>query len=52
MKNHMTIEPMTDGYIRMTPDDGYQILNVKSGRHYSEVVTHENEQDDYIAVRL
>ena len=47
---HVTIQEISDGYLKMTPDQGYQLQNKKSGRLYSEVVTRENEQDDYIAV--
>ena len=47
---HITIEQLSDGYIRMTPEDGYQLQSKKSGRLYSEVVTHEEEENDYIAV--
>ena len=47
---HVTIQKISDGYLKMTPDQGYQLQNKKSGRLYSEVVTHENEVENYQAV--
>lgn len=47
---HVTITPEPDSYYRLTPDEGYMLLNKMSQRRYSEAVVHEGQIDDYEAV--
>ena len=36
---HTTIKELANGYYKIKPDSGYQLVNKKSGRTYSEAVT-------------
>ena len=49
---HITITPLSDGYVRLTPDEGYELRNKISGRLYSEVVTKDESKNDYEAVKI
>lgn len=49
---HIVITELQDGYFRLAPETGYQLMNKKSGRLYSEVVTKEQAENDYVAVEI
>lgn len=45
---HIDIQPMTEGYFRLTPESGYKLMNTTTGMLHSEAVTRDPEK--FVAV--
>ena len=49
---HIIITPITEGYVRLTPEPGYILVNVISNRHYSEAEVKEGEEKKFKATAI
>lgn len=47
---HIIITPIGNGYLRLSPEAGYILVNVISGRRHSEAVVKEGEEGNFKAV--
>ena len=45
---HATIKELVNGYYKIVPDSGYQLVSKKSGRIYSEAVTKDINEFEMI----
>lgn len=44
----MTIEHLSDGYVRLTPDEGKRLYNTVTEQYYSEAVVKEGKISQFI----
>jgi hypothetical protein len=49
---HIIITPIAEGYLRLTPEAGYILVNKKTRKHYSEAAVLEEGVSDFYAVEL
>lgn len=47
---HLVITPIAEGYLRLTPEAGYILVNKILNRHYSEAEVKEGEEKKFKAV--
>lgn len=52
MQEHIIVTPFTNGYVRLTPEAGYQLLNIITEKVYSEAVVEEKDMHNYKAVEI
>lgn len=46
---HIIITPKADGYVLLTPEDGFVLYSKVTKAHYSEAVVKENKTSQFVA---
>lgn len=46
----MKVEPLPNGFVRITPDEGKRLYNAASDQYYSEAVVRKNKVLNFIEV--
>lgn len=44
---HIIIEYLSDGYVRLTPEEGYQLFSLALQRFVSEAVVEEKQMNQF-----
>lgn len=49
---HINVKNLGNGMVRLTPDNGYTLYNVRTRQNYSEAVVKENQKSIFRAVKI
>lgn len=49
---HITVKNMANGYVKLTPEEGYTLYNKSTKQTYSEAVVKESEAARFVAKRI
>ena len=49
--NHIKTTYFNNGYVRLVPDDGYIIEDIRTGKHHSVAMISKNHRMYFIAVK-
>lgn len=47
---HITITTLENGYVRLTPEAGYALLNIITRATYSEAVVKDGHKGKFVAI--
>jgi hypothetical protein len=49
---HIIVTALSKGYFRLTPEEGYQLYNIRTRQFYSEAVVKEKDFKNWRAVSV
>lgn len=47
--DHIIVTPKADGYVLLTPEEGYILYNKVTKAHYTEAVVKESKMSQFVA---